>query len=73
MSKARKQLAENQNWKNHISSITYRPFDNQFIYNSSELVEWPRKETMQHMSEENLMLITVRQVAEGVFFSRLYF
>lgn len=67
MSKARKQLAENQNWKNHISSITYRPFDNQFIYNSSELVEWPRKETMQHMSEENLMLITVRQVAEGVF------
>ncbi|MHB8581051.1 MAG: type ISP restriction/modification enzyme [Ignavibacteriaceae bacterium] len=45
----------------------YRPFDLQWIFFHDEMIERSRKEIMRHMLEENIGIITVRQVAEGKF------
>ena len=49
--------------------ISYRPFDMREIYYDPDLLERARKKLMCHMMEKenNLGLISVRQVAEGVF------
>lgn len=49
-------------------SILYRPFDQRFILYDGTTVTRPRYEIMRHMFKRgNLGLISVRQVAEGVF------
>jgi hypothetical protein len=56
--------------KNKITSILYRPFDKRYTYytgKSRGFLCMPRPEVMRHMLKENLGLITVRQVAEGIF------
>ncbi|MFZ6032174.1 MAG: type ISP restriction/modification enzyme [Melioribacter sp.] len=75
-------LKENSNWKIKIArqeiskvsdlneyckEILYRPFDERYIFYHQALIERMRPEVMRHMLEENIGLITVRQVAEGVF------
>ena len=45
-----------------INSITYRPFDNQYIYYDTKLVERSREKIMSQMRhEENLALLVGRQ------------
>ena len=45
-----------------INSITYRPFDNQYIYSDTKIVERSREKIMSHMRhEENLALLVGRQ------------
>lgn len=45
-----------------INEITYRPFDNQYIYYDTKLVERSREKIMSHMQhEENLALLVGRQ------------
>ncbi len=54
----------------YITPILYRPFDIQYTYYTGQVRGFicrPRREVMQHMLKENLALITVRQVAEGIF------
>ncbi len=63
----RKNLRKDDDWEQAFTQILYRPFDVQWIFYHDEMVERSRKETMRHMLEENLGLITVRQVAEGIF------
>ncbi|MBV6342770.1 type ISP restriction/modification enzyme [Candidatus Magnetobacterium casense] len=56
--------------RKNILPILYRPFDIRFTYytgNSRGFHCMPRTEIMQHMVQGNIGLITVRQVAEGVF------
>lgn len=67
LSDARRKLRKHENWEDSITQILYRPFDVQYIFYQEAVVERSRKEVMQHMMHENLGLITVRQVAEGVF------
>lgn len=53
-----------------IVPILYRPFDIRYTYytgKSRGFLCMPRPEVMRHMLQENIGLITVRQVAEGVF------
>ena len=67
---AQKDLKESGIDKNNIVPILYRPFDIRYTYftgNSRGFHCMPRKEVMQHMLKENIGLISVRQVAEGVF------
>jgi len=46
----------------------YRPFDVRFLFYHDAIIERSRKETMRHMIQDvNLGVITVRQVAEGIF------
>jgi predicted helicase len=64
---ARENLRKDDSWEDSITKILYRPFDSQWIFYHEAVIERPRKEVMQHMMHENLGLVTVRQVAEGVF------
>jgi predicted helicase len=46
----------------YISKITYRPFDNQYIYFDSKLIERSREKIMSHMRhEDNTALLVGRQ------------
>lgn len=56
--------------KTNICPILYRPFDVRYTYytgRSRGFLCMPRPEVMQHMFDDNLALVTVRQVAEGNF------
>src|SRR3990172_12572654 len=64
---AREKIYKNQDWEDAITQILYRPFDVRWIFYHDEVIERSRKEVMRHLMHENLGLITVRQVAEGVF------
>jgi predicted helicase len=65
--KARIDLSKVKEWDTYFTKILYRPFDVREIYLHDSVVWRSRKEIMRHMMKENLGLITVRQVAEGVF------
>jgi predicted helicase len=68
VSEARKQLIAVKDWKSLFNSVLYRPFDIRPIYYHPSVVWRTRSNVMHHMlARENLGLITVRQVAEGVF------
>jgi predicted helicase len=65
---ARKKVQADANALNKIHPILYRPFDVRYVFYHEAVIERPRSEVMRHMlAGENLALITVRQVAEGVF------
>ncbi|MDH4226669.1 MAG: N-6 DNA methylase [Deltaproteobacteria bacterium] len=67
---AQKDLMASGMRKEMIVPILYRPFDVRYTYytgNSRGFHCMPRKDVMRHMMRENLGLITVRQVAEGIF------
>jgi len=63
----REKVSKDDKWEEAIRQILYRPFDVRWIFYHDAVIERPRKEVMRHMMKENLGLITVRQVAEGVF------
>jgi len=67
---AQKDLRDSGPDKKHIVPILYRPFDVRFSYYTGRSRGFhcmPRPEVMRHMLRDNLALITVRQVAEGIF------
>lgn len=53
--------------KNLIHQVAYRPFDNQYTFWHDSLIWRTVKKVMRHMLEENIGLVAVRQVAEGIF------
>lgn len=71
VSLAQKDLKDSGLKSSLIVDILYRPFDVRFTYYTGRSRGFhcrPRTEVMRHMAaRENLGLITVRQVAEGVF------
>jgi type I restriction-modification system DNA methylase subunit len=67
---AQKDLQDSLQDPEKITPILYRPFDLRYTYytgRSRGFLCMPRPDIMQHMMRENLGLITVRQVAEGIF------
>ncbi len=72
LDKFRKELAKDDNWQNYFKLITYRPFDLRHIYYSKWVIERPIYNTMRHMLEENIALITPRQYKEepGAFITQ---
>ncbi len=68
VSQARKQLMAVQDWESYFTEVLYRPFDIRPVYYHPSVVWRTRKEVMRHMAAgENVGLVTVRQVAEGIF------
>jgi len=63
----RKQFQKVNDWEKYFSKILYRPFDIRHIYYQDNIVFRTRREVMRHMLEENIGLISVRQVAESIF------
>ena len=67
---AQRDIMESGLDRKKIVPILYRPFDIRYTYytgKSRGFLCMPRWEVMRHMLHENIGLITVRQVAEGVF------
>jgi len=64
---AREKINKDEHWEDSIAKILYRPFDIQWIFYHDNVIERSRKGVMRHMMQENLGLITTRQVAEGIF------
>ena len=64
LDKFRKELAKDDNWQDYFKLITYRPFDFRYIYYSKWVIERPIYDTMRHMLQENVGLITPRQFKE---------
>ena len=68
---AQKDLLDSGPSISNICKILYRPFDTKFTYYTGKAGGFhsrTRKEIMQHIvQQDNLALITVRQVAEGIF------
>jgi len=68
LASARKKVQADANAQSNIYPISYRPFDVRYIFYHEAVIERPRLEVMRHMlAGGNLALVTVRQVAEGVF------
>jgi len=64
----RKEIMKEPDLEKYIIKMLYRPFDERWVFYHDAVIERPRKEVMSNMiKKENLGLITVRQVAEGVF------
>ncbi|MEW6213725.1 MAG: type ISP restriction/modification enzyme, partial [Nitrospirota bacterium] len=59
---AREKVRKDEDWKDSITQILYRPFDIRWIFYHESVIERARREVMQHMMHDNLGLITNRQV-----------
>ncbi len=44
-----------------IRKISYRPFDTQYIYYSSDMIDFGRESVMRHLLNDNVGLVTSRQ------------
>lgn len=57
-----------------LKEVSYRPFDNCWIYYSNDLVERSRQKTLHHMLKDNIGLLMVAQpqVANDEFFDCLF-
>ena len=67
---AQADLRESRLQERYVMPILYRPFDVRYTYytgHSKGFICRPRREVMRHLTKDNLTLVTVRQVAEGVF------
>lgn len=73
MSLARKNIINN-NHEDKIKIISYRPFDDRFIYYSPEMVDWGREKIMKNFidSEKNIGLISCRQVKSSGNYSHVF-
>jgi len=56
------QSISDSNLNKFIKPVLYRPFDVRWIFYHDEMIERSRKEVMHHMLQENLGVITNRQV-----------
>lgn len=63
LSKARKDFGQTINWKDHITEISYRPFDKRNVIYHPDLIERGREDVMSHLSQkQNKALLTCRQI-----------
>ncbi len=64
---AREKISALEDIESYFEKISYRPFDARYIFYHPALIERMRYEVMKNMFFENIGLISVRQVAEGIF------
>jgi len=67
---AKRDLMESGLKSDYVVPILYRPFDIRYTYytgRSRGFLCMPRPDVMKHMLRGNVGLVTVRQVAEGIF------
>jgi len=63
MAKKRKKIQEDEVWQEKIIQCLYRPFDTRWIFYHYHAIDFGREAVMQHMMQENVGLITNRQIA----------
>ena len=57
---ARKSLRHDDDWEKRFTKILYRPFDIRYIFYSACMVDWPREDTMRHILQPNVALLSAR-------------
>lgn len=62
LSEKRLKIIKDPNWKACIEEIQYRPFDRRWIFNHDDAIDRSRREVMKHMINDNIALLTNRQV-----------
>jgi predicted helicase len=63
LSEARRRMAMDERYQEHIQTCLYRPFDRRPIFWAKWMIDWPRPEVMRHMvAGSNLALIARRQM-----------
>lgn len=60
LKEAREKVREEENWKESIQRVLYRPFDVQWIFYHDAMVERPRREVMSNMLKDNIALCVGR-------------
>ncbi|AFN73993.1 Adenine specific DNA methyltransferase [Melioribacter roseus P3M-2] len=71
LSEQRKLFQKNNDWEKYFTKILYRPFDIRYIYYQDNIVFRTRPEVMRHMLEENIGLLTCRQLSSNKWFHAL--
>lgn len=74
LTKFRQEAAKDTNWEDNFKKVSFRPFDDRYIYYSKWVIERPIYGTMKHMLKENIGLIVSRQTQSDfrhVFISEL--
>lgn len=61
----RENIKNIEDWEELITKVLYRPFDIRWVFYHDVVIERSRKEVMRHMMQENLGLITSRQMGES--------
>ena len=62
LSKARDEVREDKNWERFLIQCLYRPFDRRYCYFSEVTMDYPRRELIDHVFEQdNLCLLSSRQ------------
>jgi len=64
LSEARHILQTDPNWQAAFQEVLYRPFDTRWLCYHDAMLDWPRREVMQHMLEDNLALVATRQTRD---------
>jgi len=62
---ARQEISKITNLNENIKEILYRPFDERYIFYHKAMIERMRPEVMRHMLEENIGLLTCRQISSN--------
>lgn len=57
----REKLKKDLDWKDSITKILYRPFDERWILYHDDMIERSRKDVMSQLQNENIALVTSRQ------------
>ena len=68
LSKARQTLQKDDEWQKPITLCAYRPFDWRYCYFSTNVMDYPRRELVDHVAyQQNLCLLISRQQANVGF------
>ena len=62
ISKAREEIRKIEDLDKYFVQCLYRPFDIRYLFYHNSVIERSRKEVMRHTMEDNLALITNRQI-----------
>ena len=64
MPQKRKKIQQDEEWKDKIVQCLYRPFDTRWIFYHYHSIDFGREAVMQHMMQENVGLMTCRQLSQ---------
>ncbi|MCU0874670.1 MAG: hypothetical protein MUE50_20255, partial [Pirellulaceae bacterium] len=63
LAEARRRLAADPDWQEHVQPCWYRPFDERAVYWADQMIDWPRNEVMPYLLRPgNMALVARRQM-----------
>lgn len=71
LAKSRKNIMNDENWKQHFHHCLYRPFDFRYIYYSDSIIDRSRLNVLSNMLCENISLVSSRNFRGDHFTSVL--